>query len=239
MNFFKNLYSKTKKIASIYGTIFITIMFLNQLLFFGLCLNPVCLIAAMPHVLFITIVIGTWWYRPNWRKLKQSLYSVRESYDEVKANITSLRHAQEKRLFTGDIYLFVTDNKSKGEEDFKTIIERHYMPNIVSIVRMNNVHEEKALLVALKGSEHLFKAGDIIAVVRGGGDIMSKQFAPYKDEETCRKIRSLADENGVITISGVGHSSDYFPIEKAVNFAQITPTDAASQAVYLINGGKW
>jgi hypothetical protein len=33
-------------------------MFLNQLLFFGLCLNPIYLVAAMPHVLFLTVVVG-------------------------------------------------------------------------------------------------------------------------------------------------------------------------------------
>ena len=27
---------------------------------FWFCLNPICIIAAMPHVLFITVVIGTW-----------------------------------------------------------------------------------------------------------------------------------------------------------------------------------
>lgn len=44
-------------------------MVLNQLLFFGFCLNPICLIAAMPHVLAITVAIGSWLNRANgWGK---------------------------------------------------------------------------------------------------------------------------------------------------------------------------
>ncbi len=55
-----NLWEKTKSIASLYTGTFIVVMILNQLLFFGFCLNPICLIAAMPHVLFITAFIGSW-----------------------------------------------------------------------------------------------------------------------------------------------------------------------------------
>ncbi|TMO79966.1 hypothetical protein CWC16_10215 [Pseudoalteromonas sp. S3776] len=59
MNWLSHLWVKTKQIASLYTGTFIFVMFLNQLLFFGLCLNPICLIAAMPHVLLITVVLGT------------------------------------------------------------------------------------------------------------------------------------------------------------------------------------
>ncbi len=55
-----NLWDRTVKIATMYTGTFIVVMFLNQLLFFGLCLNPICLVAAMPHVLLITAFIGSW-----------------------------------------------------------------------------------------------------------------------------------------------------------------------------------
>lgn len=54
------LWKRTKEIATTYTWTFVVVMALNQLLFFGFCLNPICLVAAMPHVLFITVVIGTW-----------------------------------------------------------------------------------------------------------------------------------------------------------------------------------
>ena len=56
---FKELWIRTKEVAVTYTGTFIVVMFLNQLLFFGFCLNPICLIAAMPHCLAITVVIGT------------------------------------------------------------------------------------------------------------------------------------------------------------------------------------
>jgi|GEM_PF-5530760 len=235
----KKLYVKTKQVALAYTGIFIIVMFLNQLLFFGLCLNPICLVAAMPHVLFITILIGTWWYRPNWRDLRKKLISVRETYSEVKENIKRHQKNDVEKIFSGNIFLFVTHHKSQGEEDFKAILSRHLKPNISLVIRMNNHHKSKALLTAIKGAKHSFQAGDIVAIVRGGGNTDTEQFDSYRDEETCDEVRSLYDNLGVITISGIGHSTDSFPIEKAVNLAQITPTDAANQAVSIIAGGKW
>lgn len=56
----KTLWQRTKHVASTYTWTFIVVMVLNQLLFFGFCLNPICLIAAMPHVLAITVALGSW-----------------------------------------------------------------------------------------------------------------------------------------------------------------------------------
>jgi len=71
MEWFKKLSERTKEVASMYTGTFVVVMILNQLLFFGFCLNPVCLIAAMPHVLLITVVIGTWLNKDNFTVTKQ------------------------------------------------------------------------------------------------------------------------------------------------------------------------
>lgn len=55
-----SLWERTKTVAAKYTGTFFVVMLLNQLLFFGLCLNPICLVAAMPHVLLITVFIGSW-----------------------------------------------------------------------------------------------------------------------------------------------------------------------------------
>jgi len=66
---FRNLWQRTKIVATTYTWTFVIVMVLNQLLFFGFCLNPICLIAAMPHVLAITVAIGSWLNRANgWGK---------------------------------------------------------------------------------------------------------------------------------------------------------------------------
>ncbi len=68
-----SLWERTKSIAALYIGTFIVVMILNQLLFFGFCLNPICLIAATPHVLFITAFVGSWLNKESgWGDEKQS-----------------------------------------------------------------------------------------------------------------------------------------------------------------------
>jgi len=55
----ESLWERTKEVAVTYTGTFIVVMILNQLVFFGFCLNPICLIAAMPHVLLITVIVGS------------------------------------------------------------------------------------------------------------------------------------------------------------------------------------
>jgi len=56
---FKELWIRTKEVATTYTVTFIVVILLNQLLFFGFCMNPICIVAAMPHCLVITVFIGT------------------------------------------------------------------------------------------------------------------------------------------------------------------------------------
>ena len=76
---FKELWIRTKEVAVTYTGTFIVVMLLNQLLFFGFCLNPICLVAAMPHCLAITVVIGTLLDRWNksGKEKKDSCRSIR------------------------------------------------------------------------------------------------------------------------------------------------------------------
>jgi len=250
----KELYIRTKSVARIYTGIFIVVMFLNQLLFFGLCLNPICIVAAMPHVLAITVIIGMFLHKPSKKNVQKSLKFVKESYEDVKKHIEDSRKKEidglpqtdksdnlekKENLFSGNIHIVTTQNKSKGEEDFQTILYRDKKAKIASIIRMNNQYREKALLHLLKNSLENFKAGDIVAIVRGGGDTKTTQFNVFRDLETCEFVDLLSKNHGVITVSGIAHSSDNFLIEKYVTFAQTTPTDAAMQVLFILNGNKW
>ena len=104
------LWVRTKEVATMYTGTFVVVMVLNQLIFFGFCLNPVCLIAAMPHVLFITVIIGTWLNKNNnWGGEEKALKRRRETADltatladkktlERKAKNTELRVIHEPEL---------------------------------------------------------------------------------------------------------------------------------------------
>jgi hypothetical protein len=79
MEWLKLLWTRTKLVAATYTGTFIVVIALNQLLFFGFCLNPICLIAAMPHCLAITVVLGTFlnkvdgWGEKNKEQTKQNI----------------------------------------------------------------------------------------------------------------------------------------------------------------------
>lgn len=103
MGYLKKLLIRTKEVATMYTGTFIVTMILNQLLFFGFCLNPICLIAAMPHVLAITVVVGTWLNNQNgWgngkseTSVETELYRSRNDQSQSQRNLESLRKQAEE-----------------------------------------------------------------------------------------------------------------------------------------------
>lgn len=109
------LWEKTKEVASLYTGTFIVVMFLNQLLFFGLCLNPVCLVAAMPHVLFITVVFGTWINRKN-SKSKSKVESSKALVDKTESGLASKKHTDAVKLHNGNTGSTVSQPSFKNVE---------------------------------------------------------------------------------------------------------------------------
>lgn len=87
------LWDRTKDVATTYTGTFIVIMILNQLLFFGFCLNPICIIAAMPHVLLITVFVGSILNRTGrWGErgiAKKTLTTVGKKLDDIGETIGS------------------------------------------------------------------------------------------------------------------------------------------------------
>jgi hypothetical protein len=103
----KKLWVRTKEVAAMYTGTFIVVMIVNQLLFFGFCLNPVCLVAAMPHVLLITVAIGTWLNKENiWGHKKgvivktfdTSMSSIKKSIDNSLDNSNDAPELRESHL---------------------------------------------------------------------------------------------------------------------------------------------
>ena len=106
-----SLWERTKDVAATYTGTFVVVMILNQLLFFGFCLNPICIIAAMPHVLLITVFIGSIINKlGNWgdsqiatktakvsnEKLKEIGTEISDALQEVEKEIEEARAAQKK-----------------------------------------------------------------------------------------------------------------------------------------------
>ena len=96
---FNKLWSKTKEVAATYTGTFIVVMILNQLLFFGFCLNPICLTAAMPHVLLITIVLGTFINKvTNWGEKPLQVGKKIDRAAETVADIAEFAEEESRRI---------------------------------------------------------------------------------------------------------------------------------------------
>ena len=131
---------------------------------------------------------------------------------------------------SGRIFVVTTWRTGKGEEDFRHILQRQHH-KIRKTIRINWLeHSGSALARAIEESNSLFLPGDIVAIVRGGGDTKDSQFAPFNNPDAVRAVRVLREQSNVVVVTGVGHSTDHFAIDGEATFSQATPTDAA----YLI-----
>jgi len=139
-------------------------------------------------------------------------------------------------VLSGRIFLITTWRTGKGEEDFRHILQRKHH-KVTKIIRLNWIrHSKRALVHALSSHASEFSSGDIVAIVRGGGDTKHEQFSPFNEPDAADAIRYLRENNKVIVVTGVGHSSDHFAIENEATFRQVTPTDAGYLICELLGG---
>lgn len=137
---------------------------------------------------------------------------------------------------SGRIFVITTWRIGKGEEDFKHILQRQHH-KITKIIRINwQKYSERALLQAIHENNDRFAPGDIIAIVRGGGNTKERHFAPFNDPGAATAVRALGKQTKAVVVTGVGHSTDHFAIEKEATFKQATPTDAAYLICELLHG---
>jgi len=134
------------------------------------------------------------------------------------------------------IFAFVTYHESHGEEDFKKILEQEGR-GVYMTVRLNRKRDgDDALYCALKEHRDEYDVGDILAIIRGGGDTSDRQFSVYNSENASEYLRELEDEKCVITVTGIGHARDSFEVDQHALFPMITPTQAAYKIVSIVTG---
>lgn len=145
----------------------------------------------------------------------------------MKGRESAKDHLDDKDVgLTGRVFLITTWRTGKGEEDFTHILARKHH-KITKTIRLNWVkYSRRALVRAISSHSSEFSTGDIVAIVRGGGDTKDDQFSPFNEPDAADAIRSLRERNKAIVVTGVGHSSDHFAIEDEATFSQATPTDA-------------
>lgn len=117
--------------------------------------------------------------------------------------------------------------------------ESHGYHDFLSEVDLSEVsHEVVSLGYREQGIlDHLvqrtFKAGDIICIVRGGGDLLHPSFKPFDHFDSAIQLKKLK-ERGVVVVTGIGHSRDRFVVERGATFVESTPVKAGQRVRELL-----
>ncbi|MCE7556578.1 hypothetical protein [Aliivibrio fischeri] len=183
------LWERTKSVAKMYTGTFIVVMLLNQLVFFGFCLNPICIIAAMPHVLAITAFLGSWLNKESgWgdnskagnvgKVLKESKTIINKSIEEAAEELEKINASNnEKQIKLRDkLKITTVDEKYKR----KTI-----QNSFVNIDKLNINKEQSYNSCRKCGAETVLR-------VAKKGPYSGKQFYGCSKYPQC---------NGIINIS--------------------------------------
>ncbi|WP_175877296.1 TraM recognition domain-containing protein [Burkholderia sp. BCC0097] len=156
------------------------------------------------------------------------------------APIEETRVPQSTDEITGRVFCVTTAAiNSDGFLDFKKRLTRGGH-TITDTVRM------KAAKEGIDASGHLAEAldrldalypnkGDIVAVVRGGGDVKNGQFDTYNAPESVAALEALR-ERGVFVVVGVGHSAnDDWAIHRACDHVCDVPYHAGEVVAHLLD----
>lgn len=127
-----------------------------------------------------------------------------------------------------NIYLVSSSRHSQGYKDVLTKTKGKI--KFSGEYFLNGNHDDDALFNLL--SRIGAKNGDVICIVRGGGDLQHSSFNPFNNELAKEAIRALTMLN-IVVITGVGHASDKVLMQETATYPEITPTDAANRLLSL------
>lgn len=127
----------------------------------------------------------------------------------------------------GQLTIMTSSKESHGYHDFLSEVDLTDVPHeVISLGQREN-----AILAHLR--QRSFKDGDIICIVRGGGDLLHPSFKPFDHFDSAIQLKALS-ERGVIVVTGIGHSRDSFVVERGATFVESTPVKAGQRVHELL-----
>ncbi|ANO34231.1 hypothetical protein A6E01_13545 [Vibrio breoganii] len=171
------------------------------------------------HINFIVEYEGYWISLPS--IITRYMYEHHIHYTNAKGK---------KNLFV------LSTHSSSGRDDFLHTLNNHLGTDIdLSVTNLSLGYLTKRKSGIRQALERImFEPGDILAIVRGGGDIGNETFNAFKSDDSNSYLQKLIN-NGVTIVSGVGHSCDHFPIDEIVSYCEITPTAAANRVLEIVS----
>jgi chromosomal replication initiator protein len=120
-------------------------------------------------------------------------------------------------------YIYIVSNSANahGYKDFLNTIK----PSLKTKTHSLFIDGRSRGGIIDKLETYNFNPGDMICIVRGGGDTSHESFRAYHSAEAAIYLLELINK-GVIVVTGIGHQSDDFIVETHVNYRCITPTAA-------------
>lgn len=140
---------------------------------------------------------------------------------------SAVKRPAAKTRAADQLTIMTSSKESHGYHDFLSEVELSGVPHEVVSLGLR----EQGILDHL--AQRSFKAGDIICIVRGGGDLLHPSFKPFDHFDSAIQLKELKDR-GVIVVTGIGHSRDSFVVERGATFVESTPVKAGQRVRGLL-----
>jgi len=132
------------------------------------------------------------------------------------------------------IRVFTSGLGSDGLADFNHTLPRLLAPaDLPTIEPVSIGVRDDAIIRAIR--KETWRAGDILCLVRGGGDMLNETFRPYHSFDAALALQALV-KTGVVVVNGIGHANDRFVVDHGASFVEITPTQAAHRVAQILTG---
>ena len=132
------------------------------------------------------------------------------------------------------IYVLATSNQARGYHDFLSCLDQENK-KAINLITLSPDFSDTAILNKIH--KYNITNGDYLCLVCGGGDVSNDTFRPFFSFDAMCYLHQLKD-NGVVIITGLGHSTDHFTIELAATYNEITPTAAVYKLNQLLKSTK-
>ncbi|MCP4261247.1 MAG: hypothetical protein GY774_27630 [Planctomycetes bacterium] len=140
----------------------------------------------------------------------------------------------EKKL-DGRVFMVTTESFSFGANDFERVLDKNGI-KVYKKIRMRRSFGSLALASAIEEIYDELKQNDVVAIVRGGGDVLDEQFNVFRSEKSCELIKKIREQKSAVVVVGVAHAANWFPIDEFANIVADTPTYAAFKISHIKNG---
>jgi len=153
----------------------------------------------------------------NEKESRRSSLSLNPAYQRNHVRLAHEQHVKRR------LVVISTSTRSKGYQDFDGELSIPHDTEYQKVF-LDNDYAEDAIIRKVRACN--LRSGDVLAIVRGGGDLKHQSFLPFVSTRTAQYLKEV-DRAGVVVIVGVGHTTDTTSICQVASIVAKTPSFAA------------